>query len=77
MGVGEPKGLGMQDAYDRKKCVALIKEALEITHHLKAETESIRSRWGECSKATPKLPKRFADSRRLWKVGVARRLECA
>jgi hypothetical protein len=32
----------MQEEYDRKKTAALIKEAHEITHHLKAETESLK-----------------------------------
>ena len=27
--------------YDREKCVALVKEAHEITYHLKAETEHL------------------------------------
>jgi hypothetical protein len=32
----------MPEDYDRRKCAALVKEAREITDHLKAETESIR-----------------------------------
>jgi len=36
----------MQDDYDREKCLALVKEAHEITHHLKVETESIKRQIG-------------------------------
>jgi hypothetical protein len=32
----------MPEDYDRRKCAALVKEAREITDHLKAEAESIR-----------------------------------
>ena len=31
----------MQVDFDREKCVALVKEAHEITRHLKAETEHL------------------------------------
>ena len=31
----------MQVDFDRKKCVALVKEAREITYHLKVETEHL------------------------------------
>ena len=31
----------MQMDFDREKCVALVKEAHEITYHLKAETELV------------------------------------
>jgi hypothetical protein len=39
----------MPEDYERGKCAALVKEAREITDHLKAEAESIRRQ--ECSKA--------------------------
>ena len=32
----------MQMDFDREKCVALVKEAHEITYHLKAETEHLK-----------------------------------
>jgi hypothetical protein len=32
----------MQEGYDREKTAALIKEAREITNHLKAETEGLK-----------------------------------
>ena len=36
----------MQVDYDREECVALVKEAHQITSHLKAETEHLDSQIG-------------------------------